>query len=136
MKKIIIAALSISLMGLTFSCNSMKSTNSGSKNTAATSSDFKTGKFAGKTPSGNVAITFNDDNTFTLEETISGSTDPMTSTGTWKFDKNTQKVILVYKNLADRVTTFSIVDGKTIQMNSGSAWTSQTKGSQYNLTRQ
>lgn len=136
MKKIIIAALSISVMGLAFSCNSMKSTNSGDQNTVASSSDFKAGKYAGKTPSGNVVITFNADNTFALEETLSGSTEPMSSTGTWKFDKNTKKVILVYKNLADRVTTFSIVDGKTIQMNSGSAWTSQTSGSEYNLTRQ
>ncbi|PIF46522.1 NlpE-like protein [Chryseobacterium sp. 52] len=136
MKKILLAVVAVSLIAFTVSCNSMKTQTSGSENTAASNPAFKRGKYTGKTPSGNTAITFNADNTFILEETPMGSTDSMSSRGTWKFDKSMNKVILVYSNIADRVTTFSIVDEKTIQMNSGSPWTKQTSGSEYNLIRQ
>ncbi|MDR6919684.1 MULTISPECIES: copper resistance protein NlpE N-terminal domain-containing protein [Chryseobacterium] len=133
MKKILTATVFILLTGFIVSCNSVKTSENGSTTTAAT---FKSGKYAGKTPSGNVVITFKPDQTFTLQETIPGSTDPMSSTGTWKYDEGSKKIILAYKDIADRVTTFSIVNSKTIQMNSGSAWTTQTSGSEYNLILQ
>ncbi|WP_261511383.1 copper resistance protein NlpE [Chryseobacterium paludis] len=137
MKKIFVAALCVSLIGFT-SCSTMKK----SKEDASTSktSTFFIGTYSGTIPLGdskqNVEIIFKNDNTFTLAETLPGSTDPMSSTGTWKYDKNLNKIILIYLNIADRVTTFSVINDKTIQMHSGSAWTKETKGTEYNLVRQ
>ncbi|ASW74206.1 hypothetical protein IQ37_15850 [Chryseobacterium piperi] len=139
MKKLLLAASCVSLIGLTTSCATMKKQKDAIV-TAVTSSTFNTGTYKGMIPTGsskqNVEVTFNADNTFTLAETFPGSSEPMSSTGTWKYDKSSNKVILIYKNIADRVTTFSIVNDKTIQMHSGSAWTKETSGTEYNLVRQ
>lgn len=137
MKNLFLAAACASLIGFT-SCSTMKKQKE--DNTVVKTSTFNVGTYKGMIPTGsskqNVEVTFKSDNTFTLAETFPGSTDPMSSTGTWKYDKNSNKVILIYSNIADRVTTFSIVNDKTIQMHSGSAWTKETKGTEYNLVRQ
>ncbi|WP_172277429.1 copper resistance protein NlpE N-terminal domain-containing protein [Chryseobacterium sp. LAM-KRS1] len=137
MKNLFLAAACASFIGFT-SCSTMKNQK---ENTSVTkTSTFVPGVYKGNIPSGNskqnVEITFKDDNTFALSETFPGSTTPMSSTGTWKYYKDTNKVILKYSNIADRVTTFSIVNDKTIQMHSGSAWTKETAGTEYNLVRQ
>lgn len=137
MKNLFIATLCASLIGFT-SCSTMKKQKD--ETSTAKTSTFITGTYSGMIPSGsskqNVEITFKSDNTFTLAETLPGSTDPMSSTGTWKYDKTSNKVILIYSNIADRVTTFSIVNDKTIQMHGSSVWTKETKGTEYNLVRQ
>ncbi|ASK32484.1 hypothetical protein CEY12_21420 [Chryseobacterium sp. T16E-39] len=137
MKNLFVAALCASFIGFT-SCSTMNKQTSETSTTKV--STFMVGTYSGMIPSGNAKmsteITFKSDNTFTLAETLPGSTDPMSSTGTWKYDKNSNKVILIYSNIADRVTTFTIVNDKTIQMHAGSAWTKETKGSEYNLVRQ
>lgn len=40
----------------------------------------------------------------------------MNNKGTWKLDDTAGKIYLNHMNLADRVTSYSIIDDKTIQM--------------------
>ncbi|MET3035953.1 copper resistance protein NlpE N-terminal domain-containing protein [Chryseobacterium sp. NRRL B-14859] len=133
MKKFFLVIISALLIGFTVSCAAAKTDNT---NSTASASGFTPGKYKGTTPAGIIVITFNTNHTFTLTETIPGSTDPMSDTGNWKYDTDRKKVILTYQNIADRVTTFSVINSATIQMNSGSAWTPSTSGSDYNLTLQ
>ncbi|WP_343532332.1 copper resistance protein NlpE N-terminal domain-containing protein [Pedobacter sp.] len=105
---------------------------------------FQIGTYKGTIPGGaskaNVSITFNADSTFMLKEAYIGangqSDHEMNSTGKWKYDSTSKQVYLAYENLADRVTSYSIVDDKTIQMHSGSMQTKITTGNEYNLVRQ
>jgi len=105
---------------------------------------FAIGSFKGTIPGGaakrEVTFTLNSDSTFSLKEAyLSKDGKPeheMSNTGKWKYNGETKEIYLEYKNLADRGTTFSIVDDKTIQMHDGSMQTAQTTGAEYNLTRQ
>jgi uncharacterized lipoprotein NlpE involved in copper resistance len=146
MKKTLYTIALTVLAGLWFSCNpsTKKEKDKATTDTVVTTKPavrFNGGVYKGTIPVGdrkeNVTVTFGTDSTFTLEEIFTGSSDHvMANSGTWKYDAPAQKVYLIYKNLADRVTSFSVIDGKTIQMHSGSMQTKETGGVEYNLMLQ
>lgn len=107
-------------------------------------SAFNAGSFKGTIPGGsakvNVAITFGADSTFSMsEEYLDKSGKPahtMSTKGKWKYADDTKQIYLVYENLQDRGTSFTIVDEKTIQMHNSSMQTKASEGAEYNLKRE
>ncbi|SKA33594.1 NlpE N-terminal domain-containing protein [Chitinophaga eiseniae] len=108
---------------------------------------FNAGTFKGTIPGGaqkrDVSITFNADSTFSMKESyLSKEGKPehqMDNTGKWSYDLQNKMIILAYKNLADRGTTFSVIDDNTIQLQDRSIQAGQpeqTGGPEYNLRRQ
>ncbi|MBC9929810.1 DUF5004 domain-containing protein [Chitinophaga qingshengii] len=105
---------------------------------------FNAGTFKGTIPGGaqkrDVSITFNTDSTFNMKESyLSKEGKPehaMETTGKWSYNSQSKDIILAYKNLADRGTTFSIIDDNTIQLHDRSMQTEQTGGPEYNLRRE
>ncbi|NSL87667.1 hypothetical protein ECE50_012540 [Chitinophaga sp. Mgbs1] len=151
MKKVIICAAVFVATTAIISCNSgTQPANTDSSTTVTTPGEpvaaavFAAGSFKGTIPGGaakrDVTITLNADSTFNMTEAyLSKDGKPeheMKTDGKWKFNGDTKEVYLEYKNLADRGTTFSVVDDKTIQMHDGSMQTPSTSGAEYNLTRQ
>ena len=148
MKNVIFCAALLVAATMAISCNpGTKPAQTDSTATVTpteTTSAFAAGTFQGTIPGGaakrEVTITLNADSTFSLKEAyLSKDGKPehqMDNTGKWKYNAETKEIYLAYKNLADRGTTFSIVDDKTIQMHDGSMQTQQTSGAEYNLTRQ
>lgn len=111
---------------------------------AAQEAAFSGGIYQGTVPGGTsqkkVSIALNSDSTFAFTETYldkAGKTEhEMTSKGKWRYDADARKIYLVYENLADRGTSFSIVDEKTIQMHDAGMHAQSTTGNEYNLTKQ
>ncbi|MBC9912981.1 copper resistance protein NlpE N-terminal domain-containing protein [Chitinophaga varians] len=109
---------------------------------------FNAGTFKGTIPGGarkrDVSITFNADSTFNMKESyLSKEGKPeheMDNTGKWSYDGVTKSIYLAYKNLADRGTSFAIVDDNTIQLQDHSiqapGQAEKTGGPEYTLRRQ
>ena len=150
-KTILVASLA-ALTAFAVSCNT-GSNKAASTDTAAVKtqepagkpvSTFNAGSFKGNIPGGaakvNVVITFATDSAFTMsEEYLDKNGKPghtMSTKGKWKYDDGAKKIYLVYENLADRGTSFTVVDEKTIQMHDGSMQTKTTQGAEYNLKRE
>jgi len=145
--KIICAATLAAIVSLTSACHSAKNAaQTGTDTTATTTTTpaaFTVGTFTGEVPVGKmkaaVEVTFNADSSFTMKEVYKGEdgkpAPEMDNKGKWKYDATAKKIYLAYTNLMDRGTSFSVVDGKTIQMHDGSQETKQTEGTEYNLIR-
>lgn len=108
---------------------------------------FNAGTFKGTIPGGaqkrDVSITFYTDSTFNMKESyLSKEGKPeheMNTTGKWSYDGVTKSIYLAYKNLADRSTSFSIIDDNTIQLQDRSIAAGQPEksgGPGYDLHRQ
>ncbi|WP_212003270.1 copper resistance protein NlpE N-terminal domain-containing protein [Chitinophaga sp. HK235] len=120
--------------------NAMANTPAPAMETAA----FNAGVFKGTIPGGttkrDVSITFNTDSTFSLKEAyLSKEGKPeheMENIGKWSYNSQSKEIALAYRNLADRGTTFTVIDDNTIQMHDRSMQTPMTSGPEYNLRRQ
>lgn len=109
---------------------------------------FNAGTFKGTIPGGaqkrDVSITFNADSTFSMKESyLSKEGKPeheMDNTGKWSYNGVNKSISLAYKNLADRGTSFTIVDDNTIQLQDRSiqapGQAEKTGGAEYTLRRQ
>ncbi|NLR63097.1 hypothetical protein HGH92_02145 [Chitinophaga varians] len=109
---------------------------------------FNAGTFKGTIPGGaqkkDISITFHTDSTFSMKESyLSKEGKPehqMDNTGKWSYDAANKSIYLTYKNLADRGTSFSIIDDNTIQLQERSiqapGQAEKTNGAEYNLRRQ
>ncbi|WP_314057987.1 copper resistance protein NlpE N-terminal domain-containing protein [Empedobacter brevis] len=148
-KKILLTGVSLMFIGALMSCNSGnkadKQTTETETTQAEVSTEFATGVYKGTIPVGesgkeNYHITFNTDSSFALKEqmlTADNKVDAeFDAKGQWKYDMEAQKVYLKYDNLMDRVTSFSIIDGTTIQVHNGSMGTKETSGDAYNLVKE
>ncbi|RBL91754.1 copper resistance protein NlpE N-terminal domain-containing protein [Chitinophaga flava] len=151
MKKVsFIATFCIVAAAMILACNGGKNTQKEEPNAMANTpapametAAFNAGVFNGTIPGGatkrEVSITFNADSTFSLKEAyLSKEGKPeheMENIGKWSYNSQSKEIALAYRNLADRGTTFTIVDDNTIQMHDRSMQTPMTSGPEYNLRR-
>lgn len=108
---------------------------------------FNAGTFKGTIPGGaqkrDVSVTLNADSTFSMKESyLSEEGKPehvMDNTGKWSYDLQTKTIVLAYKNLADRGTTFAVINDNTIRLQDHSIQAGQqeqTSEAAYDLHRQ